>query len=80
MSVSVCDSPENCENALSKSDCESSSTKAPFIFRFSIAPSSIGSSSDGNSPPMIDKDMKSVRQKRKSSEARSSLMVFPNDI
>ena len=28
---------------------------------------------------MIDKDMKSVRQKRKSSEARSSLMVFPND-
>ena len=28
---------------------------------------------------MIDKDINSTRQKRKSSEARSSLMVFPND-
>jgi hypothetical protein len=27
---------------------------------------------------MIDKDINSARQKRKSSEARSSLMVFPN--
>ena len=57
MSVSVCDSPENSAKAFSKSVCESSSTKAPLIFKLSIAPSLIGSSPEGNNGEIIINDM-----------------------